>query len=500
MISSIFFKSLSFSYLRQIVSLVIGIISIPLLLNYLGTTFFGIWTLILGLTGYLNNIAFGVPTAMSTFVAKTLHKSDQYFILKKSTQILVFIVALFILLFTITISIDTTWIAVFLGNIEISDVEIITKIFILFIYITLLKIPLNLYIQYFVGINLVYISEIYQTLNISLSFLVLLIAISFHLNIYDFALYTLLAQLFLSLCSFIHVLIKFRIVDKKRELEATVSTNEILKSGFSFFQVGLAASIVWSTDNLVISHFLSPEYITPYAIAFKMFAYIFIFSAMINGVISPMYGVAYAENNFKKINSFASTILLVLVVIGGLVWFSLLFFAKDVILIWTGDENAFGGFLLIFALGLYGYILSYVNTYATLIFSMNFANKTLVIVWAEAFLNFILSIVFINYIGIGGVALATALAALLSAFTFLPKTIKKLTDDQISFDYTFMKKHFLFLVLPMVIIGSFTGFIELFLLKLLLYILLVLIYISITWKLLTHTNKSMIIKILKRKM
>jgi len=495
----IILKGLSFSYLRQIITLTIGIVSIPLMLNYFGNTLFGIWALILGLAGYINNISFGIPSAMSTLVAKTANQNEKYKILQQSTLILSGIIFIMLFVFLVSIYFDTDWIISLLGNIDSQYITITKQIFILFVIVTLLKIPLNLYAQFFVGMNMVYISEVYQTLNLIFGFLALLLTIYFKLDIYYFAFLTLGLQIILGLFSVIHVIIKFRYLKNGANYKNEISNKDILKSGFAFFQVGIAASIVWSTDNLVINHFLSPEFITPYTIAFKMFTYIFIFSAMINGIVGPIYGNAFSEGNFEKINIYASAILKLLPVIGGLVWFSLMFFAEDAIFLWTGNENAFGGFLLIFSLGLYGFILSFVNTYATIIFSLNLANKALLIAWGEAVLNFILSIILVNYFGIGGVALATALASFFTGFIFLPKYISKLTNQKISFNYTFVTKHFIVLVLPSVIISIFSTQIDIFLLKFLLYIILTFIYLYFTWKFVENTDKQLILNVLKRK-
>lgn len=499
MSKSILLKSLSFSYLKQIITLIVGIVSVPLMLNYFGSTLFGIWVLILGLAGYINNISFGIPSAMSILVAKTANQNEKYKILQKSTFILSTIIFVLLFVFLFSIYTDTEWIISFLGNIDSQYMDVTKQVFIVFVIVTLLKIPLNLYIQFFIGMNMVYVSEIYQTLNVLFGFLALLLTIYLKLDIYYFAFLVLSLQAAVGLFSAIHTITKFKYLKNSIESRNKIFNKDILKSGFAFFQVGIAASIVLSTDNLVINHFLSPEFITPYTIAFKMFTYIFIFSAMINGVVGPIYGNAFSQGNFEKINVYASAILKLLPVIGGLVWFSLMFFAQDVIYLWTGKEEAFGGFLLIFSLGLYGFVLSFVNTYATIIFSLNLANKVLFVAWGEAILNFVLSIMLVNYFGIGGVALATALAAFFTGFIFLPKYIKKLTDEKIFFDYTFVKKHFIFLVLPSVLISLYSTQINLFFLKFILYILLTLIYVYFTWKFLEHSDKQLIVNILKRK-
>jgi len=500
MSKTVFFKSVSISYLRQIVTLVTGIISVPLMLNYFGAALFGIWVLILGLAGYLNSISFGIPSAMSTLVAKTLRFDQKYSILKKSIFLLSVIVFLMLVIFLLAISVNDVWIIALLGNISDKYQEVTKKVFILFVVVTLLKIPLNTYIQFFVGMNLVYVSEVYQLLNMLLSFLVLILTLYLRLDFYTFTILTLICQALLGVIAAIHVIVKFRYLKTTDNHSNNVLTKTILQSGFAFFQVGVAASLVWSTDNLVINHFLSPEFVTPYTIAFKIFTYIFIFSAIINGVIGPMYGNAYAENNFEKIRVYASAILKFLSVIGGFVWFSLMFFAKDVIILWAGNEQAFGGYLLIFSLGLYGFILSFVNTYSTIILSLNYANKTLWIAWSEAVLNLIMSIIFIQYLGIGGVALGTALASFCTGFLFLPQAIKKLTDGKVYFEYRFFKKHFLFLVTPAVALSILTIFISVFLIKCVLFLLLFIVYFYSAWKFLHEEDRNIILAILQRRL
>lgn len=500
MSKTLFLKSVSISYLRQIVTLVTGIISVPLMLNYFGTTLFGIWVLILGLTGYLNTISFGIPSAMSTLVAKTVGFDQKYSILNKSIFLLSVIVFLMLVIFLLVISVNDVWIITLLGNISDEYQEVTKKVFILFVIVTLLRIPLNTYIQFFVGMNLVYVSEVYQIFNMLFSFLALILTLYLKLDFYTFTILTLSLQIFLGIIAAIHVIVKFRYLKTKENNFNNSLTKAIFQSGFAFFQVGVAASLVWSTDNLVINHFLSPEFVTPYTIAFKIFTYIFIFSAIINGVIGPMYGNAYAENNFEKIRVYASAILKFVSVIGGFVWFSLMFFAKDMIILWAGNEQAFGGYLLIFSLGFYGFILSFVNTYSTIILSLNYANKTLWIAWSEAALNLVLSIILIQFFGIGGVALGTALASFCTGFLFLPQAIKKLTDGKVYFEYNFFKKHFLFLVIPSVMLSILTILISVFIIKFILFLLLFIVYFSLAWRFLHAEDRNIMLAILKRRL
>lgn len=497
MSKKIFLKGVSYSYIRQITLLITGIVSLPLLLNYFGTVNYGIWVLIIGLTGYINTISFGIPSAMTTLVAKTSNPNEKYQILKKSFYLLGVISFLFLAFFIFVLYFDDTWIISLLGNIDEEFISLTKNMFILFVIFTLIKLPLNLYMQFFTGMNTVYISEIYQIAIAIIGFITVLMVVYLDLGILIFVLLWLVGQLIVNIISVFHVFIKYNYLNKEVKSLQSVTHNDILKSGFAFFQVGIAASLVWSTDNLVISHFLSPELVTPYSIAFKIFTYIFMFSAIINGVIGPMYGNAYANNDWDGIRKFTSTIHKLLPIVGAYVWIFLLFFAKEIIILWTGTEEAFGGYLLVFSLGLYGYALSYVNTYATLVYSLNFANKTLNIAWGEAIINLSLSIVLIQFLGIGGVALGTALSALIISF-LLPKMIKKLTKNEVLYDFRYAKKHFSLLVLPLIFLALYSiDFI--IITKIIIFIIISIAYGLLSWKLLLEEDKNMLINIMTKR-
>jgi putative peptidoglycan lipid II flippase len=176
---------------------------------------------------------------------------------------------------------------------------------------------------------------------------------------------------------------------------------------------------------------------------------------------------------------------------------SLLFFSKEVVELWT-NEDSFGGYLLFFSLGFYGYILSYVTTYATVIWSLNKAKKTLFVAWGEAILNLILSIILIQFLGIGGVALATAFSSLLTGFVFLPKMLKKMTDGGVSYDFSYMKNQFYFLVMPFITIAVLSIFIQDIKLKIFLFFLSVALYILSTSFVLTKEDKMIFWNVLNK--
>ena len=488
----VFLKSVSYSYLRQLVALVVGIVSLPLLLNYMGSNVYGIWVLILSLVAYLSNISFGIPSAMVTLVAKTSDLKQKYIILKKSFRILISIVATFLVIFILAVTYSDNWIISILGNIEGDLIDTAKKIFILLVILNLIKLPLNLYMQFFTGMNMVYISEIY-TLFMTLSDLaIILTAVYLHLDILMFAALMLLGQLLLNIMVVVHVLIKFSYLKSEKSYGVDIKKNMVIKTGFYFFQMGVLASVVGATDNLIISHYLSPEYVVLYSITFKIFLYFTMCTVIINGVLGPSYGNAYSFGDWDEIQQYLSLSMKLLPAFSGLIWFFLLFYAKEIVEVWLGGAAGFGGYLLIFSLGLYSYILAYASSYATLIYSFNIAQKALKIFWLEAVLNLFLSLLLIQHLGISGVALGTALAAIFSVFIFLPSTINKSIGDKIVFSYDYSVKHFSFLIIPSVAASVGSIFIGDMAVKHTLFIFVFLMYIWGTWKMLDVENRVLI--------
>ena len=66
---------------------------------------------------------------------------------------------------------------------------------------------------------------------------------------------------------------------------------ELLSSGSAFFFIQVAAVVVFSSDNLVVSHYLGPAEVTPYSVSWRLVG----FTAMLPSLVFPALWPAYAE-------------------------------------------------------------------------------------------------------------------------------------------------------------------------------------------------------------
>lgn len=469
-------------YASQVISIVIGIASVPIGLTYFGPVRYGIWMVIISMLTFLNASQFGIGTATSTLIAKAPQRPEQQAILSYSFALLL-ISSLIFLLFTLGVGkYSHGWLIIF-GNIPpYLKEETITATLILAI-LFLIRLPMIPFASAFAGLQQLHHERLYSVILPALTNFIGLIAVV-HLkgDLIMLAVLSGMGNLLVGLVSAAHIFMLHKDLRPKwpKELLSDPVTKQIAASGGRFFIVGLAAMLVWNTDNLVISYFLGPENVSAYAVTFKLFTVAYSIYMVINATLWPMYGKAAGENNWAWINKIYGNIATILPVLGGLVWVGGILFARDIIQLWTGPAG-YGGVLVVFALGGYGYTVSLNNTHASLLGGIN-----VVILWLgilEAVFNLVLSLILVNLLGIGGVALGTFLSALFSVTWLFPLCIYRKTQGKVSMDWKPVIRHAVCAVVPFVAVALLiNGYIIQWWLGFLLKILIIILYLVISWR------------------
>jgi O-antigen/teichoic acid export membrane protein len=232
------------------------------------------------------------------------------------------------------------------------------------------------------------------------------------------------------------------------------SYKHLFITGIQFFVVGLAAIVVWNTDNFIISNFLGFKELTPYAVSFKLYFVLFTIMFTINGSILPLMGKEFGNRNWQWINNVYNRFLIFAATIGGFSWLFGLAFLKDAVTLWAGKEN-YAGLWTVFAFGFYAYLLAMVNLNSAIISTFNYIKHSVYLAWGEALAKVLFSIVLIKYLGITGVAIGTVISSLMLATWILPIWIEKRSDHKIKYNLTFILKHFGLILVPIVCIEIF---------------------------------------------
>jgi len=72
---------------------------------------------------------------------------------------------------------------------------------------------------------------------------------------------------------------------------------ELLGSGSGFFVIQIAAAVVFSSDNLVVSHDLGTAQVTPYSVTWRLVGFTAILPSLVFPALWPAYAEAYASGD-----------------------------------------------------------------------------------------------------------------------------------------------------------------------------------------------------------
>jgi O-antigen/teichoic acid export membrane protein len=444
-------------YGENIVSVIVGLVSVPIGLHYFGPVRYGIWAVISSIIGYLSLSNLGINSAAQVLIAKASKAFEQRAILLRSLFLLFISSAVVLVLITRINHFypNSNWVLI-LGKIplnlrtEAAEAGIATAI------LFLLNLPLQVFFAGFIGLQKIYWTKFYSSLGSIVALIALILTVLLKGNLVNLVIFRGISTISISIVCGLHLLFANPDLRQKinKPIDAEFSIKSIFVSGIRFFIIGIAAMVVWNTDNLVISHFLGVEAVTPYAIIFKVFTMTFSIFIAVNSTLFPMYGKASGLKQWDWIQQTYEKATQLLPIIGGLIWIGSVAFFREIIYIWAGSE-AYSGILVVFALGGYGYMLSMVNIHASLLVGLNATKNMIYIGWAEAIANLGISIALVKPLGTGGVALGTFLASLLTVFWMLPLDIYKQTEGKVKFHFRPIFSHGLFILFPCLIASLF---------------------------------------------
>ena len=183
--------------------------------------------------------------------------------------------------------------------------------------------------------------------------------------------------------------------------------NEITGLGFKFFVIQIAALVLFSTDNFIITKLFGPEEVVPYNIAFKYFSVVTIFYPLILTPYWSSFTEAFAKKDFEWVKISVNNIQLIWLIIPAALIFMLLF-SDLVYSLWVG-EGVHVPFKLSLAMAFYVLLLTFNMIYVNFINGVGKIKLQLIVSVFVMILNIPLSVFFAKYLNLEstGVILAT---------------------------------------------------------------------------------------------
>lgn len=186
----------------------------------------------------------------------------------------------------------------------------------------------------------------------------------------------------------------------------------IFGSGTQFFAIQVAGLVVFNTDNIIISHYLSPADVTPYAVTWRLVNYITAVQVFILPALWPAYSEAFASGQLQWIRATYRRVRRMTIAILAVGCGIMLVLGREIVRIWAGPA-AVPSSLLMRLMCVWIVIMAFTMNQSTLMGATFRVGKQALSSCLAAAVNLSLSILWVKQFGSVGVLLATIVSYLI---------------------------------------------------------------------------------------
>lgn len=391
--SSVFYK---------VTTVITGLISIPLTVNYLGTERFGLWMVITSVLALMKFTDLGLGNGLVNAVAKSVGEDNHKNIEKAISSTFFMLLAIASLLTIIFFSIYPfiPWQDVFNVKSKIAIDETGPTLMILMIYF-LINLPLDIIQKVQLGYQNGYQNNLWLGLGAVLGLIGVLIAIYFKLGLPYLVGMMVLGPFIATTLNGICLFKGKPYIFPKFKYFSLIMSKKLLNVGIVFFFLQLFTIIGGSVDNIIIAHILGVSAVATYAITKKMFLAIQ-FSQFIIAPLWPAFVESMAKRDYKWAEATLIKILKISMIFGGLSALPLVIFGKDIVELWV-NKDVIPSMSLLMGFFLFTIFQNYGGSMSVFLNNDNLIKQQLKFVGISAFASVIFQIIFCINFGIAGV-------------------------------------------------------------------------------------------------
>ena len=348
----------------QSLTITIGFLIIPLLVDLLDEKSMGIWFTILSFTAIIGLIDLGVSNSLRNKITPLIsigkYKLARVYV-SSSFFYFGFILSLFMLLVGVLMKIyDFS----FVFNLEPGEVESLN----LSIFLVITSVVINIFSSLVNAVAYSVHFASYEKIKLSLVSLTFFILILFtstyndNTKLFIIASFFLFSNVFVNIILAIIIFCKYSWAIPHYRFANFSYFKEILGSGVNFVVIGVSSFILLASDNILISQLFSVSDVTQYAILLKILMLFVILQGLYSSSLWSAYGYQYKKGNVSWIRSvFAKAFFVSFVLIIAMIFVG---YHIDIILhIWLADIKFYD----------FGLISSIVFLIAVRLISSNFS-------------------------------------------------------------------------------------------------------------------------------
>lgn len=404
----------SASILAKAITILTGIVSVPLTLHYLGPERYGIWMVISSFTVMLSFADMGLGNGILNAIAREHGRDDRAAIrtiVSSGYAMLAVVGAAIALGFAISYPF-VDWFRIFNVRSALARAEAGPALA-AFIACFALTIPLGLVQKVQTGLQQGFVSSLWQCLGSVMGLIAVLIAIALHAGLP----WLVAALVGLPLTSLaLNTLMFFRagnadIAPRLGAFSRSVALAS-LRTGLMFFLLQLVVSVAYGADSIIVAQNLGADAVAQYAVPERMFSMITMLLMMVLSPLWPAYGEAIERGDHRWVKQALKRAILTAAATSALLSGALVLVGPWLIDLWVGPQIR-PTLLLLVGLAIWKITEATASALSIYMNGANLLRTQIILSIISGAAMVALKLVLINRIGVAGIPLA-------AAATFIP--------------------------------------------------------------------------------
>jgi O-antigen/teichoic acid export membrane protein len=426
--SSIILKNTLISFALKGISMLSNFVLVPLTIDYLNPTRYGIWLTISSIVGWMYLFDIGIGNGLRNKLAESLASNDKELSRKyiSTSYLIIGIVSIALLLISVILIPLFNW-ARILNSSEVYAQELMTLTLLVFVFFWI-QFTLRL-------VNMILLADLRTAQNdlIGVVSSVLSLIIIYIVTLYSNGSLLLLGIILSSTPVLVLGVATILLFNKRyksiRPTYKAVDWNcskSIMGLGVKFFILQISATIVYQSANIILIQLFGPNSVTEFNIAYKYFSIPLMLYIILIMPLWSAFTDAYAKNDMVWMRTTINTYKLFTVVFSVFVLL-MLTISNFSYRIWVGDQIQVS-FLLSMSMAIYVILFMWMSLY---IYIINGIGKVQLQVYAsivEIIFNIPFSIFLGKIFGIKGVVFSMILFVLFRCI-WAPMQLRRIINN-----------------------------------------------------------------------
>ncbi len=395
-------------------SSLLTLISLPLAVRYLGAERFGVWATITSSVVLLNLLDLGIASTLTNHISRAYALGNKAYAARCTTNALGLTCALAVIagLAFAVVWPRIDWMALFNVAASVPRVEVSNTVAAA-VALMLLSLPAALVSRVFAGYQQVHLSNLVTAIGAVANVAGLFLGIALRVSMPVLLVMSVGGVTVCNLVALAGTLFWYKPWLRPRFASLDRSTaRELLASGSAFFLIQIAGAVVFSSDNLVVSHYLGAAQVTPYNVTWRLVALAAVLQSLVFPALWPAYAEAFARRDYDWMRS-AFRITLRGTLVLNLTFAVMFMVAGKTAIRWWAGATAVPSSALLAAMALWSVISGFMTVESCLLAAVNRTREQGVLSMVAAGVNLALSIALVQRIGSVGVIAGTILSYLL---------------------------------------------------------------------------------------